>query len=75
MGKNTNKDKKKVTKRNNFIEPGTRRMMDVAYIRDGDIVHTGEALLLACLLKAQGKTRRGKREVEKVAQMLDDPNL
>lgn len=49
--------------------------MDRAWLRDGDSIHTGEALVLACLLHAKGKTRRGKDEVTQVAKMLDDVNL
>jgi len=49
--------------------------MDKAYLRDGDVVHTGEALLLALLVHAKGKTRRSQNELEQVSKMLDDPNL
>lgn len=58
----------------NWISPGGR-VMDMAYIRDGAAVHTGEALVLACLLHAKGKTRRGQAEIEQVAKMMRDPNL
>ena len=55
--------------------PVGNRMMDRAYLRDGDVVHTGEALLLALLFHAKGKTRRGTDELKQVSKMLDDPNL
>lgn len=55
-----------------FIEPGTRRLMDVAWLRDGKIIHTGEALALALLLHTKGK--RNQSEIEHVARMLNDPN-
>lgn len=42
--------------------------MDKAYIRDGDTIHTGEALLLACLLHAKGKSRNSEdfKDVQKI---------
>jgi hypothetical protein len=50
--------------------------MDRAWMRDKHgVVYTGEALVLACLLHAKGKTRRGQAEVEQVAKMMRDPNL
>jgi hypothetical protein len=57
-----------------WIAPGSR-IMDLAWMRDGRTVYTGEALVLACLLHAKGKTRRGQAEVEQVAKMMRDPNL
>jgi hypothetical protein len=51
------------------------RVMDRAWMRDGNVIHTGEALMLACLLHAKGRTRRGQEEVEHVARIMDDPNL
>jgi hypothetical protein len=54
-----------------WIEPGTR-VMDRAWLRDGDIIHTGEALALALLLHTRGK--RSQSEIEHVAKMLNDPN-
>ena len=58
----------------NWVPVGNR-LMDKAYLRDGDVVHTGEALLLALLVHAKGKTRRSQNELEQVSKMLDDPNL
>ena len=63
-----------MSKQNNWIKPGNR-VMDVAYIRDGDVVHRGEALLLAVLLHAKGRTKRASNEMQEVAKMLDDPNI
>jgi predicted RecA/RadA family phage recombinase len=57
-----------------YIEPG-KRLMDLAYIRDGSLVHTGEALVLALLIATRGKTQRGADEVKHLAAMLDDPNI
>lgn len=48
--------------------------MDVAWLRDGDVVHVDEALLLAVLLHAKGKTKRGKTEIEHIARLMKDPN-
>lgn len=55
--------------------PVGNRVMDIAWMRDGGTVYSGEALVLACLLHAKGKTRRGQAEVEQVAKMMRDPNL
>lgn len=55
--------------------PVGNRLMDRAYLRDGSLIHTGEALLVALLLHTKGKTRRGQNELEQVSKMLDDPNL
>lgn len=49
--------------------------MDRAWMRDGRNVYMGEALVLACLLHAKGKTQRGREELEQVAKMMRDPNL
>ena len=68
------KGKKPASKRDKYIEPG-RRIMDNAYLRDGSHIHTGEALVLACLLHAKGKTARGNKEVEHLGKMLNDPNV
>lgn len=54
--------------------PVGNRIMDRAYLRDGSVIHTGEALLLAMLVHARGKTARNIDEVKQVARMLDDPN-
>jgi len=55
-----------------FIQPGYR-IMDRAYIRDGDTLHTGEALLLACLLHAKGKNRKSD-DFKDVQKIMHDPN-
>lgn len=57
-----------------YVEPGSR-IMDNAFMRDGETEYTGEALLLAVILHAKGKTQRGEEEVKHVAKMFDDPNL
>lgn len=58
-----------------WISPGTR-VMDRAYMYDkSGNVHTGEALLLALLLHARGKTRRGQEELTDVAKIMKDRNL
>ena len=54
--------------------PMGNRVMDRAWLRDGTVIHTGEALLLAVLLHAKGKSGRGQAELEQVARMLNDPN-
>lgn len=49
------------------------RLMYRAYLKDGDQVHTGEALLLACLLHAKGKGRKSK-DMEDVQKIMRDHN-
>lgn len=51
-----------------YIQPGNR-IMDKAYMRDGKIVHIGEALALAVLLHSKGKGRIGKNEQEAIDQV------
>lgn len=48
--------------------------MDIAYIRDGDFIHTDEALILACLLKAHGKGRNSDA-MRDVQRIMRDRNL
>jgi hypothetical protein len=58
-----------------YNEPG-RRFMDIAHFRDSNgIEYTGEALMLALLVKTHGKTNRGTREMRQIQQLLEDPNL
>ena len=68
------KNKPDSKKRENMQEQFFSRIMHRAYLRDGDITHTGEALALALLLHAKGKSRDNKH-VEEVAKMLNDPNV
>jgi len=44
-----------------------------AYIRDGATLHTGEALLLACLLHAKGKSRKSD-DMKDVQRIMHDRN-
>lgn len=58
-----------------WITPGNR-LMDKAYMYDkSGNVHTGEALLLAVLLHAKGKTSRGQEEMLQVGRLMKDRNL
>lgn len=50
------------------------RLMYRAYIRDGENLHTGEALLLACLLHAKGKSRRSD-DMSDVQRIMRDHNV
>lgn len=50
------------------------RLMERAYIRDGDNSHTGEALLLACLLHTKGAGRESK-EMRDLRMIMRDQNL
>ena len=56
-----------------FIDP-FYRVMDRAYIRDGDIVQTGEAVVLACLMQATGKSRKST-DMTDVQRIMRDKNL
>lgn len=47
--------------------------MDRAYIRDGKTVHSGEALLLACLLHTKGKGRESA-DMKDVQKIMRDHN-
>lgn len=40
--------------------------MDNAYIRDGDTIHTGEALLIACLFHSKGKKSKDLADVQRI---------
>jgi hypothetical protein len=51
------------------------RMMDNAYLRDGDVIHTGEALLLAMLVHAKGSAKRDPGDLHQVSKMMNDRNL
>jgi hypothetical protein len=47
------------------------RIMDIAYIRDKDLIHTDEAVVLAMLLKTHSKTQRSRAEVENVDAIVN----
>lgn len=49
------------------------RLIYRAYIRDGDTFHSGEALLLACLLHAKGKSRKSD-DMAEVQRIMRDKN-
>jgi hypothetical protein len=44
-----------------------------AWLRDGETIHSGEALMLACLLHAKGNNRRGT-EFKDVQRIMHDVN-
>lgn len=48
--------------------------MDIAYIRDGRLIHTDESVILACLLHAKGTDRRSK-DMTTVQKIMKDINL
>lgn len=49
------------------------RVIFRAYLRDGKTFHTGEALLLACLLHAKGKSRTSD-DMKDVQRIMRDRN-
>ena len=50
------------------------RVLHRAYIRDGTVENTGEALLLACLLHAKGAGRNSD-DMQDVRRIMKDKNL
>ena len=50
------------------------RVLYRAYIKDGKTIHTGEAVLLACLLHTKGKGR-GTKDMTDVQRLMHDKNL
>lgn len=50
------------------------RLIYRAYLRDGSAMHTGESLLLACLLHAKGKGR-DSTDMRDVQKIMHDKNL
>lgn len=49
------------------------RLIYRAYIRDGKTFHTGESLLLACLMHAKGKGRESA-DMKMVQRIMRDRN-
>lgn len=58
----------------NVIRTLNTRIMDLAYIRDGAVTHTDEAVILACLLHTTGKGR-GSADHKDVQRIMKDRNL
>lgn len=54
--------------------PSGWKINQVAYIRDGGYLHTGEAVILACLLHAKGKGRESS-DMTAVQRIMKDINL
>lgn len=54
--------------------PVGNRVMDNAYLWDRNTIHTGEALLLACLLHSKGQSRASK-DMTDVQKIMRDKNL
>lgn len=50
------------------------RLLHRAYIRDGAVVHTGQAVLVACVLHSQGQSRNSDDMVD-VRKIMRDRNL
>jgi hypothetical protein len=47
--------------------------MHRAYIRDGKVVHTDEAVTLACLIHSKGKSRKSD-DMTEVQKIMRDKN-
>lgn len=56
------------------VKPDTRQLINQAWIRNGDSVVTGEALILATLLHTHGKDRAGS-DFKVVQELMNDVNL
>lgn len=56
------------------IKRDTRQLINQAWIRNGDSVVTGEALILACLLHTHGESRDSEDMLE-VLRLMNDVNL
>lgn len=48
--------------------------MDLAYIRDGKLVYTDEAVILACLVHTKGKGRNSS-DMKDLQRIMKDQNL
>jgi hypothetical protein len=48
-------------------------IMHRAYIRDGKLLHLGESVTLACLLRAKGKSRKSD-DMSEVQKIMRDRN-
>lgn len=56
------------------VRRDTRTLINQAWMRDGDIIVTGQALLLATLLHTHGKGRDSE-DFKDVQRIMHDPNL
>lgn len=56
------------------VKRDTRQFINQAWIRNGEGVVTGEALILACLLHSTGKDRAGN-DYKVVQELMNDVNL
>lgn len=56
------------------IKQDTRQFINQAWIRNGDVPITGEALILACLLHSTG-AGRDSEDMKTVQSLMDDINL
>ena len=59
---------------NNSEDRRSNQIQHRAYIRDGNIVHTGEAVLLACVKAIQGKSRKSEA-LQEVQRLMRDRNV
>lgn len=56
------------------IVPNTRQLINQAWIRNGDLTVTGEALILACLLHTKGGGRNTE-DMKQLQALMNDQNL
>lgn len=56
------------------IKPDTRQFVNQAWVRNGDSVVTGEALILVCLMHTHGKSRASD-DMTTVQALMNDANL
>jgi hypothetical protein len=54
--------------------PAGWRVNQIAYLRDGEQIHYGEAVILACLLHSKGRGRNSQ-DMTDVQRIMKDQNL
>jgi hypothetical protein len=56
------------------VKRDTRQFVNQAWVRNGDSIVTGEALILACLLHTHGSGRNSD-DMKVVQSLMNDVNL
>lgn len=57
------------------VKRDTRQFINQAWIRNGRVSVTGEALILACLLHSTGGAGRNTDDLKTVQALMNDVNL
>lgn len=56
------------------IKADTTQFINQAWVRNGDSIITGEALILVCLLHSTGRGRDSE-DFKELQRIMNDPNL